>query len=168
MKSKELRFRLNLFRRLVKGVMEAVSKGVLAGYPLVDLSVALYDGSYHEVDSSEVAFKIAGSIALQSAVKQAQLILLEPIMKMEVSVPDDFMGEVIGDLSSRRAQILSSEIEGNLRIIKALVPLAEVQGYATTVRSLTQGRASFYMEPSHYEEVPGSITDQIVANRNGS
>jgi len=151
-----------------KGVMEAVSKGVLAGYPLVDLSVALYDGSYHEVDSSEVAFKIAGSIALQSAVKQAQLILLEPIMKMEVSVPDDFMGEVIGDLSSRRAQILSSEIEGNLRIIKALVPLAEVQGYATTVRSLTQGRASFYMEPSHYEEVPGSITDQIVANRNGS
>jgi len=111
-----------------KGVMEAVSKGVLAGYPLVDLSVALYDGSYHEVDSSEVAFKIAGSIALQSAVKQAQLILLEPIMKMEVSVPDDFMGEVIGDLSSRRAQILSSEIEGNLRIIKALVRWLKFKG----------------------------------------
>ncbi len=149
-----------------KGVKEAVSRGVLAGYPLVDLSVAVYDGSYHEVDSSEVAFKIAGSTALQSAARLAQLVLIEPIMKMEVSVPDDFMGEVIGDLSSRRAQILSSEIEGNLRIIQALVPLAEVQGYATTVRSLTQGRASFYMEPSHYEEVPNNIANQIVSNRN--
>jgi len=151
-----------------KGVMEAAGKGVMAGCPMVDLSVALYDGSYHDVDSSEVAFKIAGSMAFQAAVKQAQLILLEPIMKIEVSVPDDFMGEVIGDLSSRRAQILSSDVEGSLRIIKALVPLAEVQGYATTVRSLTQGRASFYMEPSHYEEVPSNITDQIVANRTGS
>jgi len=150
-----------------KGVREAADKGVLAGYPLVDLSVALFDGSYHEVDSSEIAFKIAGSMALQSATRQAKLILLEPIMKIEVTTPEEFMGDVIGDLSSRRAQILATDERHNLRIIKALVPLAEVRGYVTTVRSLTQGRAVPYMEPSHYEEVPVNIADKIVTEKTG-
>ena len=151
-----------------KGVREAADKGVLTGYPLVDLIVTVYDGSYHEVDSSEMAFKIAGSMALQSATKQAKLVLLEPIMKVEVTTPEEFMGEVIGDLSSRRAQILATEERFNLRIIKALVPLSEVRGYVTTVRSLTQGRATPYIEPSHYEEVPGNLAEKIVAARNGS
>jgi elongation factor G len=150
-----------------KGVKEAALKGILAGFPLVDLSVTLYDGSYHEVDSSEIAFKIAGSMALQSATKQAKLVLLEPIMKIEVPTLEEFMGDVIGDLSSRRAQILATEERHKLRIIKALVPLAEVRGYVTTVRSLTQGRVTPYMEPSHYEEVPGNIADKIILARNG-
>ncbi|PJC28111.1 elongation factor G [Candidatus Shapirobacteria bacterium CG_4_9_14_0_2_um_filter_39_11] len=150
-----------------KGVKEAMEKGVLAGYPLVDIMVAVYDGSYHEVDSSEIAFKIAGSVALQQAVKQAKLTLLEPIMKLEVTTPEEFMGDVIGDLSSKRAQILSSEARGDLRIITATVPLAEVPGYATILRSLTQGRASFYMEPSSYEEVPSNITEKIVEKKMG-
>ena len=146
-----------------KGVKEATEKGVLAGYPLVDLKVTLYDGTYHEVDSSDIAFKIAGSMALQSAVKQAGLVLLEPIMKVEVTTPDEFMGIVIGDLSSKRAQILGTEKRGNVTIIIAIVPLAELSGYATTLRSLSQGRASYYMEPSHYEEVPKNITEKIVS-----
>jgi elongation factor G len=150
-----------------KGVSEAMGKGVLAGYPLVDMAVAVYDGSYHEVDSSEVAFKIAGSAALQSAVKQANLTLLEPIMKIEVTTPEEFMGEVIGDLASKRAQILSTQVRGSLRIITAMVPLAEVPGYATVLRSLTQGRASFYMEPSHYEEVPLNIAEKIIEQKMG-
>lgn len=151
-----------------KGVREAADKGVLAGYPLVDLIVTVYDGTYHEVDSSEMAFKIAGSMALQSAVKQAKLTLLEPIMKVEVTTPEEFMGEIIGDLSSRRAQILATEERHNLRIIKALVPLSEVRGYVTTVRSLTQGRANPYIEPSHYEEVPGNLAEKIIASRTGA
>lgn len=150
-----------------KGVKEAMEKGVLAGYPLTDIAVAVYDGSYHEVDSSEIAFKIAGSTALQNAVKQAKLVLLEPIMKIEVTTPEEFMGDVIGDLSSKRAQILGSDSRGDRRVITALVPLAEVSGYATTLRSLTQGRASFYMEPSHYEEVPANITQKIIEAKSG-
>jgi elongation factor G len=134
----------------------------LAGYPVVDLSVAVYDGSFHEVDSSEVAFKIAGSIAVQEACKQASLVLLEPIMKMEVTTPEEFMGDVIGDLSSRRAQILDTKIRAKTRIITALVPLAEISRYATILRSITQGRASYYMEPSHYDEVPSQIADEII------
>jgi elongation factor G len=145
-----------------KGVKEALENGVLAGYSLVDIAVAVYDGSFHEVDSSELAFKIAGSMALQSAVKQADNILLEPIMKVEVTTPDDFMGDVIGDLSSRRAQILDNSSRGNTRIINSLVPLAEISRYATILRSITQGRASYYMEPSHYEEVPSQIAQEIV------
>jgi len=148
-----------------KGVIEAMEKGVLAGYPLTDMTVTVFDGSYHDVDSSEIAFKIAGSMALQAAVKRASLILLEPIMKLEVTTPEEFMGEVIGDLSSRRAQILDSQTKGNLRIIKAMVPLAEVPGYATTLRGLTQGRATPYMEPSHYEEVPQNIIEKIVQSK---
>jgi len=145
-----------------KGVREAMENGVLAGFPLVDMQVTLYDGTYHEVDSSEIAFKIAGSAALQTAVKQANLVLLEPVMKLEVTTPEEFMGEVIGDLSSKRAQILGTKTRGKVRIITALVPLAEMPRYATIIRSMTQGRASFYMEPSHYDEVPSNITEEIV------
>jgi len=145
-----------------KGVKEAMENGVVAGYPLVDIKVAVYDGSYHEVDSSDIAFKIAGSAALQEAVKQAGPVLLEPIMKLEVTCPEEFMGTVIGDLSSRRGQILGTEARGQIRIIKGLVPLAEIAGYATLLRSLTQGRASYYMEPSHYEEVPKNIAENII------
>lgn len=151
-----------------KGVKEAMEKGVLAGYPLVDLTVAVYDGSYHEVDSSEIAFKIAGSMALQDAARAGQLVLLEPIMKLEVTTPDEFMGDVIGDLSSKRSQILETVQRGKMRVINALVPLAEIPGYATTLRSMSQGRASFYMEPSHYEEVPANVADKIVALKKGT
>jgi len=150
-----------------KGVVEAMERGVLAGYPLEDMNVAVYDGSYHEVDSSEIAFKIAGSQALQAAIRQASPILLEPVMKLEVTTPEEFMGDVIGDLSSKRAQILGTESRGQLRLINALVPLAEVPGYSTMLRSMTQGRASFYMEPSHYETVPNNITEKIVAAKTG-
>lgn len=146
-----------------KGIREALENGVLAGYPLVDLKVAVYDGSYHDVDSSEMAFKIAGSMAIQAAAKKANLVLLEPIMKVEVTTPDDFMGDVIGDLSAKRSQILDSNSRGNARIITALVPLAELSRYATILRSITQGRANYYMEPSHYEIVPTQIADQIIS-----
>lgn len=146
-----------------KGVIEALDNGILAGYPVVDVSVALYDGSFHEVDSSEIAFKIAGSMAVQDACRQADLVLLEPIMKAEVTTPDEFMGDVIGDLSSKRAQILNTEVRGNSRIITALVPLAELSRYATILRSITQGRANSYMEPSHYEEVPTNIAAGIIS-----
>ena len=148
-----------------KGVREAMSKGVLSGYPLVDMSVAVYDGTFHDVDSSEIAFKIAGSMALQEAVKKAELLLIEPIMKLEVTTPEEFLGDVIGDLSSKRAQILETQDRDKVKIIKGTVPLAEVSGYATTLRSLTQGRATFYLEPSHYEEIPASITEKIIEQK---
>ncbi len=146
-----------------KGVKEATEKGVLAGYPMVDLSVTLYDGTYHDVDSSDVAFKIAGSMAFQTATKLAGLTLLEPIMKAEVTTPDEFMGTIIGDLSAKRAQILGTEKRGHVTVILCMVPLAELSGYATTIRSLSQGRAAYYMEPSHYEEVPKNIQEKIIA-----
>lgn len=148
-----------------KGVVEAMEKGVYAGYPMVDIQVTLFDGSYHDVDSSDIAFKIAGSMAFQDAVRQAKLTLLEPVMKLEVTTPDEFMGTVIGDLSSKRAQILGTESRGIMRIINANCPLAELSGYATILRSLTQGRASFYMEPSHYEEVPKNIQEKLVLDK---
>jgi len=148
-----------------KGVKEAIENGVLAGFPLVDIKVVVYDGSYHEVDSSEIAFKIAGSQALQTATRNAGLTLLEPIMKIEVTTPEEFMGQIIGDLSSRRAQILGTEVRGAARIIIGLVPLAEISGYSTTLRSLSQGRANYYMEPSHYQEVPKNIIETIVAKK---
>ncbi len=148
-----------------KGVKEAMENGVLAGFPLVDMKVVVYDGSFHEVDSSEIAFKIAGSMALQDAVKNADLTLLEPIMKVEVTTPEEFLGTVIGDLSSRRAQILGTENRGAMRMIKAMVPLSEIPGYTTTLRSMTQGRASYYMEPSHYEEMPKNVQSQVLAKK---
>ncbi len=145
-----------------KGIVEAMENGVIAGFPLVDMEIELYDGSYHEVDSSEIAFKIAGSMALQSGVKQASPVLLEPIMKLEITTPDEFMGDVIGDVSSKRGQVLGTNQRGNVRIITALVPLAELSRYATILRSMTQGRASFYMEPSHYDVVPGNLAEAII------
>jgi len=146
-----------------KGVKEKMENGIMAGFPMVDMLVAVYDGSFHEVDSSEIAFKIAGSLAVEEAARAAEMILLEPIMKLEVSTPEEFMGDVIGDLSSKRAQIQGTEKKGKMTVILALAPLAELSGYATKLRSISQGRASYYMEPSHYEEVPKNITEQIVA-----
>lgn len=146
-----------------KGAKEAAENGVIAGFPLVDVKVVVYDGSFHDVDSSEIAFKIAGSMALQSAVKQADPVLLEPIMKLEVSTPEEFMGEIIGDLSKKRAHISGSNKRGRMLIINAEAPLAEMPQYATILRSITQGRASFYMEPSHYAEVPNNIAQKIIA-----
>jgi elongation factor G len=145
-----------------KGVVGAMEKGVLAGYPMIDLTVAVYDGSFHEVDSSDIAFQIAASEAFQVGAKKAAAVILEPVMKVEVITPEQFMGEVVGDLSSKRAKIEGSEQQGNVRVIKAEVPLSEMFGYATRIRSLTQGRASFNMEPSHYEEVPPNVAEGIV------
>ena len=149
-----------------KGVKEAMDKGVLAGYPLVDLKVTLYDGSFHDVDSSESAFKIAGSIALQGAVKQADLILLEPVMKLEVVTPEQFMGDVIRDLSSKRGKIAKMEDRGEdvsqVKVIDAQVPLVSMFGYATQLRSMTQGRATFTMEFDHYAEVPKNVVEEII------
>lgn len=146
-----------------KGVKETLENGVLLGYPVVDVKVACYDGSYHEVDSSEVAFKIAASQALQAASKKSGMDLLEPIMKVEVTTPSEFMGDIIGDLSAKRAQILGTEEKAKATIVNAMVPLAELSGYATQIRSMSQGRASYYMEPSHYEIVPKNIVDAMVA-----
>ena len=146
-----------------KGVKETMANGILLGYPMVDMNVAVYDGSFHEVDSSDIAFKIAASQALQAATKKAGLTLLEPIMKVEVTTPSEFMGDVIGDLSSKRAQISGTEERARATIILAMVPLSELSGYATILRSMTKGRASYYMEPSHYEEVPQNIQQQMLA-----
>ncbi len=148
-----------------KGVIEAMEKGVLLGFPMVDLQVTLYDGSYHEVDSSDIAFKIAGSMALQDGVKKAGLTLLEPIMMLEVTVPEEFMGVAIGDISSKRGKILGTEKRARAVVIKSYAPLAELSGYATILRSLTEGRGIFYMEPSHYEEVPQNIVKTMVESK---
>ncbi|MFZ5559645.1 MAG: elongation factor G [Patescibacteria group bacterium] len=148
-----------------KGVKEAMAKGVLAGYPVVDVKTTLYDGSYHEVDSSEAAFKIAGSIAFQSAAKKSKLILLEPIMKVEVIVPEQFLGDITGDLSSKRAKIEKMSERINVKVIDAKVPLAEMFGYATQLRSMTEGRGSFTMEFDHYAQVPDNIAQQIIEGK---
>ena len=148
-----------------KGVTEAAQKGILAGYPLVDLQVTVFDGSYHDVDSSEFAFKIAGSMALQEACTQAKLVLLEPIMKVQVIAPPDFLGDVTGDLSSKRGKIKAMGERGTIRVIDANVPLSEMFGYSTNLRSMTQGRGSFTMEFSHYEEVPANIAQLIIEGK---
>lgn len=150
-----------------KGVREALEKGVLAGFPIVDIKVTLYDGSYHEVDSSEIAFKIAAAIALQEGAKRAKPVLLEPIMKLEVIVPEKFLGETTGDLSSRRGHIerISDRSPLNLKVIDAKVPLSEMFGYATTIRSLTEGRGTFTMEFDHYAEVPQNIAQLIIEGK---
>jgi elongation factor G len=145
-----------------KGVREAAETGVLAGYPVVDIKVTLLDGSYHEVDSSEMAFKIAGSMGFQEAVKRAKPVLLEPIMAVEVVVPDAFIGEVTGDLSSRRGRISNLESRNGLQVLEASVPLAEMFGYATQLRSSTQGRATYTMQFSHYERVPAGIAEEAI------
>jgi elongation factor G len=145
-----------------KGVIEAMKSGVLAGYPVVDIKVALIDGSYHDVDSSEMAFKIAGSMAFQAGAKKCNPILLEPMMSVEVVTPEEFMGDVIGNLSSRRGRVSGLEKRGNGQVIRATVPLSEMFGYATALRSLTQGRANYTMQFSHYEEVPKNVAEQIT------
>jgi len=150
-----------------KGVEEAMQNGPVAGYPLVGLKVTLYDGSYHEVDSSEMAFKIAGSMALQDAVKKSKPILLEPIMEVEVVVPSDYMGEVIGDLNSRRGKISGMTQRPDAQVVNASVPLSEMFGYATRLRSLTQGRAVYTMQFARYEPVPASVLEEVVARAVG-
>jgi elongation factor G len=148
-----------------KGIAEAVQRGVLAGYPILDVKVELVDGSFHDVDSSEAAFKIAGSMAFQEAAKKAGLYLLEPVMKVEVVTPEQFMGDVIGDLNAKRGQIQEMEERAGARIVNAMVPLSEMFGYATDLRSMTQGRASYSMEFAHYGEVPNNVAQTIIEGR---
>jgi elongation factor G len=148
-----------------KGIKEAMEKGILAGYPLVDLKVTLFDGSFHEVDSSEFAFKIAGAIALQEGAKKAKPVLLEPIMKLEVIIPEEYFGDVIGDLAARRGKIEETIDRLKTKVIRAKVPLAEMFGYATDLRSLTKGRGNFTMEFDHYEEVPENIAKEIIEGK---
>ncbi len=148
-----------------KGIQEAMTKGIVAGYPMVDLKIEVYDGSYHEVDSSELAFKIAGSMAFKKAAAQAHPILLEPIMKVEVVTPEEFFGDVMGNISSKRGQIIETGDRGMAKIIKSTVPLSEMFGYATDLRSMTQGRASYSMEFGHYFEVPSNVAEKIKTDR---
>jgi elongation factor G len=150
-----------------KGVREALDSGIQAGYPVVDVKVSVFDGSYHDVDSSEIAFKIAASMAFKDACRKAGPILLEPIMKTEVAVPENYMGDVIGDLNSRRGKIMQMEPQGNIQIIDAEVPLADMFGYATQLRSLSQGRATYTMEFSHYEPVPTNLANELIAKVSG-
>jgi elongation factor G len=149
------------------GIREAMESGILAGYPMVDVKVTLVDGSYHDVDSSEMAFKIAGSMAIKEAARRAGIQLLEPVMDVEVVTPDDYMGDVMGDLSGRRGLIQGSDTRGMATVIRARVPLSEMFGYATDVRSMTQGRASYTMQFGAYEPAPSSIQEEIVAKVRG-
>lgn len=155
------------FNPIEKGIREAADRGVLAGYPILDIKVTLIDGSYHEVDSSEAAFKIAGSMAFQDAAKKAKLVLLEPMMKVDVVTPEDFMGTVVGDLNAKRGQIQEMTDRSGSKAIVAFVPLAEMFGYATQLRSITQGRASYSMEFDHYEPVPSNVSKTIIEARGG-
>ena len=140
--------------------------GVIAGYPMIDVKVTLYDGSYHDVDSSEMAFKIAGSIALKAAARKAEAVILEPVMKVEVVTPEEYMGDIIGDLNRRRGMISGMEENPSGKVINSLVPLAEMFGYATNVRSISQGRASFSMKFEKYTEIPNNIAEKIIKRRN--
>ncbi|MEA2098441.1 MAG: elongation factor G [Patescibacteria group bacterium] len=145
-----------------KGIEEVLTKGIISGHPVIDVKAILYDGSYHEVDSSESAFKIAGSIAFQAAFKQAKPVILEPIMKVEAIIPEQFMGDVVGDLSSKRGQIENMGERGQSKVVDALVPLSSMFGYATQIRSMTQGRGNYSMEFDHYQEVPKNVADEII------
>ncbi|MGI6534688.1 MAG: elongation factor G [Peptococcia bacterium] len=149
------------------GIREAMESGVLAGYPMLDIKVTLYDGSFHEVDSSEMAFKIAGSMALKEGAAKATPVLLEPVMRVEVVVPEDYMGDVIGDINSRRGKIEGMEPRNNMQVIRGFVPLAQMFGYATDLRSKTQGRGTYVMQFSHYEELPKNLAEEIIAKRLG-
>ncbi|MDQ3606351.1 MAG: elongation factor G, partial [Gemmatimonadota bacterium] len=150
-----------------EGMREAMDNGVLAGYPMVDVKVQLIYGSYHDVDSSEVAFRVAGSMAFKEAARKAQPVLLEPVMDVEVTTPGDYMGDVMGDLSSRRGKIQGMDQRGDAQVIRAMVPLSEMFGYSTTLRSATQGRAVYTMQFSQYEEVPKSKAEEIIAKVRG-
>ena len=150
-----------------KGVRESLDRGILAGYPVINVEATVFDGSFHEVDSNEAAFKMAGSLGFQEAARKAKPVILEPTMKVEVVTPDDFMGTVVGDLNSKRAQIQEMGERGNVKIVRALVPLAEMFGYATSLRSMTQGRASYSMEFNEYKEVPNNVAQEIITKRTG-
>ena len=152
---------------VAKGLEEALANGVRAGYPVVDVKATLTDGKYHETDSSEIAFKVAGTLAMKEACKLAKPIIMEPIFAVEVVTPEDFMGDVIGDLNRRRGRVHGMEPRGNAQVVTASVPLAEMFGYATDLRSATQGRANYTMQFEGYEEVPGNVAEQVVEARTG-
>ena len=145
-----------------EGIREAAESGILAGYPVIDFKATLVDGSYHDVDSSEMAFKISGSMAFKEGCKKGKSVILEPIMKVEITVPEEYMGDVIGDINSRRGRMEGLESRAGSQIIRGFIPLSEMFGYATDLRSKTQGRRTYAMEPSHYEEVPNTILEAIV------
>ncbi|MER1934615.1 MAG: elongation factor G, partial [Priestia megaterium] len=152
----------------VKAGLEAsLDNGVLAGYPLVDIKARLYDGSYHDVDSNETAFKVAASMALKNAAKKANPVILEPMMAVDITIPEDYLGDVMGHISARRGRIEGSEAHGNTTIVKGTIPLAEMFGYATALRSATQGRGTFSMKFDHYEDVPKSISAEIIKKNGG-
>ena len=146
---------------------DALQNGVLAGYPLIDIKAALVDGSYHDVDSSEMAFKIAASMALKNAVSKCNPAILEPMMKVEVVIPDEYLGDIMGDVTSRRGRVEGMEARGNAQVVRAFVPLSEMFGYATALRSNTQGRGTYSMHFDHYEEVPKSISEEIIKKNKG-
>jgi elongation factor G len=150
-----------------QGIREAMTTGVLAGYPMDDVMIELYDGSYHDVDSSEMAFKIAGSMAFKDAAKKAHPVLLEPVMRVEVVVPEEYMGSIIGDLTSRRGHIQSMEARGGSQVINSRVPLSEMFGYATDIRSSTQGRGSYSMHFDRYEPAPAAVAEAVIARVQG-
>jgi elongation factor G len=150
-----------------KGIEEALENGPKAGYPMVDVKVTLVDGKYHDTDSSEIAFKVAGSLALKEAAQRAKPVLLEPVFSVEVTTPEEFMGDVIGDLNRRRGQVQGMEPRGNAQVVTALVPLAEMFGYATDVRSNTQGRATYTMQFERYDEVPPNIAEKVIGELQG-
>ncbi len=152
----------NYIPAVEKGIREAMAEGHLARYPMVDIRVTLYDGSYHEVDSSDMAFKIAGSMGFKNAVEKAKPVILEPIMLMEITVPDDSMGDVIGDLNSRRGRVLGMETKGHSQVIKAQVPMSEVLKYSQDLHSMTSGRGGFHMEFTRYEELPAHLAERIM------
>jgi len=145
-----------------KGIQEALESGVLAGYPVVDVKVTLFDGSYHEVDSSEMAFKIAGSMAFKEGMRKADPVLLEPIMKVEVVTPEEYMGDVVGDINRRRGMVQGMDDTPSGKVIRCEVPLAEMFGYATDLRSLTQGRATYTMQFEKYQEAPASVAEAVI------
>jgi elongation factor G len=153
----------NFIPAVEKGIVEAMLEGVLAGYPVVDVRVSLFDGSFHTVDSSEMAFKIAGSMGFKKGVEQCNPTLLEPIVNIDIEIPDEYMGDVIGDLNSRRGRVIGMEPKGHNQIIKGQVPLAEILRYAPDLRSITSGRGTFTYSHSHYEEVPPMIADKVIA-----
>ncbi len=149
------------------GLEDALDQGVIAGYPLIDVKAKLYDGSYHDVDSNEMAFRIAASMALKNAAKKCDPVLLEPLMKVEVVVPEEYLGDIMGDVTSRRGRVEGMEARGNAQVVKAFVPLSEMFGYATSLRSNTQGRGTYTMHFDHYEEVPKSIAEEIIKKNSG-
>jgi elongation factor G len=149
----------------MKGCRESMERGVLAGYQMTDIAVELYDGSYHDVDSSEVAFKIASSQAMGDAMRQAKPVIMEPMMRVEVTVPDEYLGDITGDLSSKRGIVESTEDRGMIKAIRAAVPLSEMFGYMNQLRSMTSGRGSFTMEFARYDAVPRNVADDIIAKR---